>query len=116
MTEDKKKGKTWPSFISSLLFGGGILILVTLDQVSKFLAALYLKGTDGIVLIPGLLKLQYLENRGMAFGMLQGKQMIFIIFCLIFLHTPYILIYSCLVNTYYHSMFSCSIHPCYLTH
>ena len=101
MTEDKKKGKTWPSFIISLLFLVVILILVTLDQVSKFLAALYLKGTDGIVLIPGLLKLQYLENRGMAFGMLQGKQMIFIIFCLIFLGIIFFIFYRIPKNRYY---------------
>ena len=30
-----------------------------------------------MTLITGVLELQYLENRGMAFGMLQGRQMLF---------------------------------------
>ena len=40
----------------------GILIGVCLDQFTKYLAAVYLKNTEGITLIPGVLKLQYLEN------------------------------------------------------
>lgn len=63
---------------------GGILALVFADQAVKYWAIVSLKGTSGITLIPGVLELQYLENRGMAFGMLQGRQMLFLVLCVIF--------------------------------
>ncbi len=56
-----------------------IIILVAIDQYTKYLAVLHLKGTDGIDIISGVFKLEYLENRGAAFGMLQGQQTFFLI-------------------------------------
>ena len=56
-----------------------ILAGVFLDQWTKYLAVLYLKGQDALVLIPGVLELRYLENRGAAFGIFQGWQFFFII-------------------------------------
>lgn len=47
---------------------------VILDQWSKYMAVLHLQGTDGVDLIPGVFRLTYLENRGAAFGVLQGQQ------------------------------------------
>lgn len=38
-----------------------------------------IKGTDGIVLIPGIIKLTYATNDGAAWSMLSGKQEFFII-------------------------------------
>ncbi len=55
----------------------GILIsilLIAIDQISKFLAITHLKGTNGISIIDGVFKLQYLENRGAAFGIFEGRQ------------------------------------------
>ena len=52
---------------------------VLLDQVTKYLAVLYLKGQEAFSLIPGALELRYLENRGAAFGILQGGKVIFLI-------------------------------------
>lgn len=60
-----------------------VLILVILDQWSKYMAVLHLKNTDGISLIPGVFKLHYLENRGSAFGMMQNQKVFFIIFTII---------------------------------
>lgn len=51
-----------------------ICALLVLDRVTKFFAQTFLMGTDGIVIIKNILRLQYLENRGAAFGMLQNKQ------------------------------------------
>lgn len=62
----------------------GIVLLVLADQLTKYMAVINLKGSSGIVIIPGVLELQYLENRGMAFGMLQGKQILFLILCIAF--------------------------------
>ncbi len=51
-------------------------ILILFDQVTKVLAVNKLK--DGPVnLIPGVFQLQYLENHGAAFGILQGQQIFF---------------------------------------
>ncbi len=43
-------------------------IILGVDQLSKWAAVTYLKGTDGVILIKGLLELQYVENTGAAFG------------------------------------------------
>ena len=67
-----------------LLWFGGITILTVIDQLTKHLAVKYLKGTSGIILIPNVLEFQYVENRGMAFGLLQGRQILFLILCVAF--------------------------------
>lgn len=58
-------------------------ILIILDQYTKYLATTHLMGEEGITLIPGILSLYYLENRGAAFGMLQNAQVFFILFTII---------------------------------
>ena len=60
------------------------LFLILMDQGTKLLALSQLKGNPDIILIPGVLQLKYLENRGMAFGMLQGKIPLLIALCLLF--------------------------------
>ena len=67
-----------------LLWLGGIALLILADQVTKYLAISKLKDTSGVTLISGVLEFQYLENRGMAFGMLQGRQMLFLVLCTFF--------------------------------
>ena len=63
----------------------GAAVLVCFDQFIKYLAVIYLKGSPSLVLIPGVLELQYLENAGAAWGMLQGKQFIFTIITVLFM-------------------------------
>ena len=57
------------------------LILIFLDQISKILAKKYLMGHKPVVIIPKIIKFDYLEggNRGAAFGMLHNKLMFFIL-------------------------------------
>ena len=55
-----------------------ILLLIFLDQFTKYLAVAKLKFNPPHVLIDGVLELNYLENRGAAFGMLQDKRTLFI--------------------------------------
>ncbi|MBQ6322394.1 MAG: signal peptidase II [Lachnospiraceae bacterium] len=57
-------------------------LLITVDQVSKCLAQAFLSENDGIALLPGVFHLQYLENRGAAFGILGHMQWLFILFAL----------------------------------
>ena len=61
-----------------------ILLLTILDQGSKSLVLAQLKDYPDISLIPGVLQLRYLENRGMAFGLFEGKIPVFVILCLLF--------------------------------
>lgn len=56
-----------------------ILVLFLADQYTKQLAVDMLKNRPAYVLIDGVLELQYLENRGSAFGMLQNQKF-FILF------------------------------------
>lgn len=54
--------------------------LVGLDQLTKWLTVTFLKGEQALVLIPGVFDLTYVENRGAAFGMMQGGRWWFVIF------------------------------------
>lgn len=62
-----------------------IAALIGLDQLTKYLAVLFLKGKNPVSLIPGVLEFRYLENSGAAFGMLQNQQWIFAILTVAFL-------------------------------
>lgn len=56
----------------------GIIALVILDQYTKNLAVAYLKDKPAFNIISGILELNYLENKGAAFGMLQNQKAFFI--------------------------------------
>ncbi len=72
-------------------------LFVFLDQLSKYYAALRLKGNKPLVIVDGVFELHYLENNGAAFGMLQGQKAFFIfiaavvlaIILYVILRTPY---------------------------
>ena len=51
-------------------------LLIVLDQITKALTVSVLKLHD-IVVIPGVLTLTYVENRGAAFGIFQDKKIFF---------------------------------------
>ena len=73
-----------------------VFALVLLDQKLKAYAVAELKGTAGSSLIPGVLGLEYLENHGMAFGLLQNARwffivitiLVFLVFALAYLAVP----------------------------
>ena len=75
---------TKPAWKHWLLGCIAIFVLTILDQGSKYLVLTYLKGRPDINLIPGIIQLHYLENRGMAFGLFEGKIPVFVILCLLF--------------------------------
>lgn len=56
-----------------------VILLAAFDQFTKSLAVANLKGQAPAVIIPGVLELQYLENTGMAFSLLQNAQVFFYI-------------------------------------
>lgn len=63
----------------------GTALLTFLDQWTKYLAVTHLAGQENIVWIPGVFQLQYLENRGAAFGILQNKLWVFVLLTVFYL-------------------------------
>lgn len=49
------------------------ILLIALDQFTKFLAVSKLKNSDPFVLIDGVFEFYYVENRGVAWGAFSGK-------------------------------------------
>jgi signal peptidase II len=77
--ENKKKAAIYGFF--------GLLttaLLTLFDQWTKHLAVENLAGKSGKILIPGVFQLQYLENRGAAFGFFQNQRWIFVVLTIIF--------------------------------
>ncbi len=68
-----------------LYLAGALLaaILIGLDQATKWFAVTKLKDNDAFVIIKGVFELHYLENRGAAFGVMQGKKVFFIIITIV---------------------------------
>ena len=67
---------------------GGILFiaaLVGLDQYTKYLAVTVIKENGPVTVIKNIFELSYVENRGAAFGILQGKQIFFFVMAVLFL-------------------------------
>lgn len=62
-----------------------LVVLLFADQFTKYLTVLKLKGQAAYVLIDGVLELQYLENRGSAFGMLQGQKLLILAVDMLFM-------------------------------
>ena len=57
-----------------LFFLAGLVVSIGFDQWTKYLAVVKLKGKQPFVIWDGVFELYYSENRGAAFGMMQGKQ------------------------------------------
>lgn len=60
-----------------LLIDAIIVILgIAFDQFTKYMATARLKDHPAFVIIEGVFELDYLENRGAAFGMFQGQKVL----------------------------------------
>ncbi len=71
-----------------------ILLLIFFDQFTKYLAIVKLKFNPPYVLIDGVLELNYLENKGAAFGMLQDKKTLFIFMTVIMLTVVFYVLFK----------------------
>lgn len=63
----------------------GVILLVALDQWTKYMVLLYVKPIDSIPLIPGVLSFTYHENRGAVWGIMQGQIPVLIVTTVIIL-------------------------------
>lgn len=61
----------------------GTVVLVIIDQATKIIAQNQLANDKVVSVIPRVLHLNYLENRGAAFGILQNSRTFFLVITLI---------------------------------
>ena len=59
------------------------ILLILFDQWTKSLAVANLMNQEPFVIMKDVFQLRYLENRGAAFGMMQGQQTFFVISALL---------------------------------
>ena len=79
------------NYKSFLLSSIAIIVFVLLDQWTKYLAVTHLKNKPSIVILDHVFELQYLENRGAAFGVLQNQRIFFLIITIVILAAVMIL-------------------------
>ncbi len=58
------------------------VFIIAIDQLTKYLAIINLKGKRPNIIIPDFFKLIYVENYGAAFGILKDKKIFFIVITL----------------------------------
>ena len=61
-----------------------LFLLILLDRLTKVAAQGALMGKEDYILLPGVLQLHYLENRGAAFSILQGQRWFFFVITVAF--------------------------------
>ena len=62
-----------------LAFFAIIVGIIFVDQLTKWLAVIFLKGNGATVVIENVLRFLYLENKGAAFGMLSNQRWVFLV-------------------------------------
>ena len=62
-----------------LIYAVLIVLLVGVDQLTKYLAAVYLAPVGTASFLPGIMELRYVDTDGMAFSMLSGRQTLLIV-------------------------------------
>lgn len=96
-TVEKEKRKIVPILVGLI----GFFALTALDQLCKLWAIANLKGKESLVLIEGVFQLTYLENKGAAFGILQGKGVALVIITVVILAA----VVYCYIRTPMHKKF-----------
>ena len=76
----------------------GAVLLIALDQWTKYMVLLHVKPIDSIPLIPGILSFTYHENRGAVWGIMQGQIPVLIVTTVIIL-TVVLWLYSRIPDT-----------------
>lgn len=56
-----------------------MIFIIFADQLTKWLCVALLEGTQSVYIIPDVLRLTYVENRGAAFGMLDEHRWVFLV-------------------------------------
>lgn len=80
---------------------------IWLDQITKKMAVKHLMHQSEKVLIPDILEFRYLENRGAAFGILQGGHILFYIVAVIVIVAIFYIIYRMPASKRFFPLFIC---------
>ena len=91
------------------IFGLLSVVLIAFDQWTKSLAYNGLRVNGPIVLIEGMFELLYSENRGAAFGILQGKQWFFLLVAAAVVIVVMLFLYKMPLGSRYYPLFGCAV-------
>lgn len=91
------------------IFGLLSVALIAFDQWTKSLAYSGLRVNGPIVLIEGVFELLYSENRGAAFGILQGKQWFFLLVAAAVVIVVMLFLYKMPFKARYYPLFVCAV-------
>ena len=80
-----------------------VVLLLVIDQFTKYLAVVHLRPIREIVLIEGVFSLFYHENAGMAFGLFQGGRWVFVVLTVVAMGF-FVYFYTSLPKTQYHNV------------
>ncbi len=97
----KKKNKIIPFMALDIFL---MAVLVGIDQFTKYLAVQNLMNKAPIPVIKDVLILEYLENRGAAFGMLQNQSVFFIVIGVVFVLAMLFALVKVPIHGKYHVM------------
>ena len=87
----------------------GVLLLVAFDQYSKYMVSTHLDMHVYQPIFGEVFGLYYFENHGMAWGLLQGQQVIFLIFTIIVLAVSGYVYVRLLQDVYFRPLNVCII-------
>lgn len=71
--------------IKYIIFFLFTILLVFIDQLTKYFAKINLKGKSPFVIIDNILEFVYVENTGAAFGVFKGRMVLFYILTIVVL-------------------------------
>jgi len=86
----KEKNSVKMILIDSII----LVIAIAADQISKYFITMNLKGNPPIELIKNILQFYYHENRGAAFGILQGQTIFFVFIAIVVFGVMSFIIYK----------------------
>lgn len=84
--------------IKYIIFFLFVSILVFIDQLTKYLAKINLKGKGSFVIINNILELVYVENNGAAFGIFKGMMGLFYILTIVVFFVVICFLYKIKLN------------------
>lgn len=90
-----------------LIFIVGLAAAIGLDQWTKYLAVIHLKDQQPFIIWEGVFELYYSENRGAAFGMLQGRQGFFFLVGIVVILAVIYALYKMPVSTRFRPLTFC---------
>jgi len=92
--------KTFKRKILPVIF---VIVLLAIDQYTKYMAVVHLQPIREFVLIDGVFSLLYHENAGMAFGLFQGGRWAFVVLTVVAMGF-FVYFYTSLPKTRYHNV------------